>query len=40
MNPETGFQHPYRGGYPELHDEQLRDVIAYMYTLLEAKLNN
>jgi mono/diheme cytochrome c family protein len=33
VNPETAYPHPYRGGYPELTDDQLRDVIGYMYTL-------
>lgn len=35
MNPEEGFPHPYRGGYPPLSDEQLREVIAYIYTLAQ-----
>jgi mono/diheme cytochrome c family protein len=34
VNPEAAFPHPYRGGYPELNDEQLLDVIAYLYTLI------
>jgi mono/diheme cytochrome c family protein len=33
MNPETGFPHPYRGGYPVLTDEQLLEVIAYIYSI-------
>lgn len=33
-NPETdGFVHPYRGGYPQLTDEQLLGVIGYLYSL-------
>ncbi len=33
LDPRQGVTHPYRGGYPPLSDEQLRDVIAYIYTL-------
>ncbi len=33
VNPEDGFPHPYRGGYPQLTDEQLRAIIAYIYSL-------
>ncbi|MBK9125009.1 MAG: cytochrome c [Chloroflexi bacterium] len=33
-NPETdGFMHPYRGGYPQLTDEQLLGLIGYLYSL-------
>ncbi|MBI5666976.1 MAG: c-type cytochrome [Chloroflexi bacterium] len=34
-NPEEGFPHPYRGGYPPLTDDQLREVIAFVYTLAQ-----
>jgi disulfide bond formation protein DsbB len=33
VNPVENFPHPYRGGYPPLTDEQIREVIAYLYTL-------
>ena len=33
VNPLEAFPHPYRGGYPELTDEQLQAVIGYLYTL-------
>jgi mono/diheme cytochrome c family protein len=33
INPEEAFPHPYRGGYPELTDAQIQEVIAYLYTL-------
>ncbi|MFN8374883.1 MAG: cytochrome c [Anaerolineae bacterium] len=32
-NPELGFVHPYRGGYPELNDEQLGQLMDYLFTL-------
>lgn len=35
VNPLEAFPHPYRGGYPQLTDEQLRGVIVHMYTLVE-----
>lgn len=31
----TGFTHPYRGGYPELSDQQLLDLIGYLYSLTD-----
>ncbi len=37
VNPEEGFPHPYRGGYPELSDAQLQGVIAYLYSLPGAR---
>ncbi len=33
INPEVAYPHPYRGGYPELSNQDIRDVIAYLYTL-------
>lgn len=33
VNPEVEFPHPYRGGYPELTDDELQQVIVYLYTL-------
>ena len=36
-NPEDGFQHPYRGGYPPLTDLQLLDIIGYLYELIGAE---
>ncbi len=33
LNPETAFPHPYRGGYPELSDAQIQEIIVYLYTL-------
>jgi mono/diheme cytochrome c family protein len=33
VNPEVAFPHPYRGGYPELSDAQIQEIIAYLYTL-------
>lgn len=35
VNPAAAFPHPYRGGYPELTDEQLQGVITYLYALPE-----
>ncbi len=32
-DPEEGFVHPYRGGYPELTNAQLRSLIAYLGAL-------
>lgn len=32
-NPEQGFVHPFRGGMPEMTDEELLQVIGYLYTL-------
>jgi mono/diheme cytochrome c family protein len=32
-NPEEGFVHPYRGGNPELDNEQIRALIDYVYSL-------
>jgi mono/diheme cytochrome c family protein len=31
--PSAEFQHPYRGGYPELSDNQLLGIITYLITL-------
>ncbi len=33
LNPEESYPHPYRGGYPPLTDEQILNIIAYLYTL-------
>lgn len=33
VNPEEAFPHPARGGYPILTDEQLEELIDYLYTL-------
>ncbi|HEX2905676.1 MAG TPA: cytochrome c, partial [Phototrophicaceae bacterium] len=33
VNPNVTFPHPYRGGYPPLTDDQIREVIAYLHTL-------
>jgi mono/diheme cytochrome c family protein len=32
-DPARGFVHPYRGGYPELTDEQLNELADYLFTL-------
>lgn len=32
-NPDVAFQHPYRGGYPELRDDQLLSIITYLFTV-------
>ena len=32
-DPRITYPHPARGGYPALTDEQLRSLIAYLYTL-------
>jgi mono/diheme cytochrome c family protein len=32
-NPEQGFVHPFRGGMPEMSDEELLQVIGYLYSL-------
>ncbi len=34
-SPVVG-SHPYRGGYPELSDQELQDIITYLYTLIPA----
>lgn len=34
-DPRAAYPHPYRGGYPVLSDEQIRNVIAYLYQLTE-----
>ncbi len=33
-NAEQGFVHPFRGGMPEMDDEELRQVIGYLYSLV------
>jgi mono/diheme cytochrome c family protein len=33
-DPALGFVHPYRGGYPELTDEQLAELMDYLFTLI------
>jgi mono/diheme cytochrome c family protein len=33
VNPEFAYPHPYRGGYPELTDAQIQDIIIYLYSL-------
>lgn len=32
-NEEQGFVHPFRGGMPEMSDEELLQVIGYLYSL-------
>jgi hypothetical protein len=32
-DPAQGFVHPYRGGYPEMTDEQLSELADYLFTL-------
>lgn len=32
-NPAQGFVHPFRGGMPEMSDEELLQVIGYLYAL-------
>lgn len=32
-DPALGFPHPYRGGYPELTDEQILAIVGYLYQL-------
>lgn len=32
-NAEQGFVHPFRGGMPEMTDEELLQVVGYLYTL-------
>jgi disulfide bond formation protein DsbB len=34
VNPEVAYPHPYRGGYPELSDQQIQEIITYLYTLI------
>lgn len=33
VSPLEGYNHPYRGGYPPLTDEQIRSIIVYLYGL-------
>jgi len=33
INPQVAYPHPYRGGYPELADAQIQQIIAYLYSL-------
>ncbi len=33
VSPLEGYNHPYRGGYPPLTDEQIRSIIVYLYSL-------
>lgn len=33
VDPREGYPHPYRGGYPLLTDEQILNIIAYLYEL-------
>jgi mono/diheme cytochrome c family protein len=35
VDPRAAYPHPYRGGYPILNDEQIRNIIAYLYGLIE-----
>ncbi len=35
VDPRVAYPHPYRGGYPLLSDEQIRNIIAYLYELVE-----
>jgi len=32
-DPRVEYPHPPRGGYPQLTDEQIRSIVAYLYTL-------
>lgn len=34
IDPRVAYPHPYRGGYPILNDEQIRNIIAYLYELI------
>jgi disulfide bond formation protein DsbB len=34
IDPRMVYPHPYRGGYPILSDEQIRNIIAYLYELV------
>ena len=34
--PDQGFVHPFRGGMPEMSDEELLQVIGYLYSLTDA----
>src|SRR5262249_37032726 len=36
VNPEVAYPHPYRGGYPELTDAQIQQIIVYLYSLPSA----
>jgi len=33
VNPEVEYPHPYRGGYPQLTDAQIQEMIVYLYSL-------
>jgi disulfide bond formation protein DsbB len=35
VDPRVTYPHPYRGGYPILTDEQIRNIVAYLYALIE-----
>lgn len=35
IDPRVAYPHPYRGGYPVLSDEQIRNIIAYLYELID-----
>lgn len=37
-DPREGFVHPYRGGYPELDNESILGLIAYLYELSAVNL--
>jgi mono/diheme cytochrome c family protein len=39
INPEAQYPHPYRGGYPELNDEQLRALIDYVQSVAAVQTN-
>lgn len=36
-DPALNPPHPYRGGYPQLSDDELKSIIAYLYTLPTSK---
>lgn len=33
VDPRVAYPHPYRGGYPELSDQQIYDILTYLYAL-------
>jgi mono/diheme cytochrome c family protein len=37
VDPRVAYPHPYRGGYPVLSDEQIRNIVAYLYQLVGEK---
>jgi mono/diheme cytochrome c family protein len=35
IDPRIAYPHPYRGGYPELTDRQISDIVTYLYLLTQ-----